>query len=160
MEIQWGELLSKNAPFIFSVLTRERNIDIFLRQAPTTNEYKIRVIRGKNCDSTSELFHEFSSALQFPYYFGKNWDAFDECISDLDWLKCNIFILFITGIELLLKNEDPKEFDTFLSIINSTIHGWQEKGSFKVVFQAETEIDPRIKVISTIKKLKSFDDVQ
>jgi hypothetical protein len=29
---------------------------------------------------------EFAASFQFPYYFGENWPAFDECINDLSWL--------------------------------------------------------------------------
>lgn len=32
------------------------------------------------------VLDEFCAALQFPWYFGHNRDAFDECIRELDWL--------------------------------------------------------------------------
>lgn len=46
----------------------------------------IRAIRGRKARTVPALFDEFAAALQFPYYFGENWSAFDECIADLDWL--------------------------------------------------------------------------
>ncbi|MGN6501584.1 MAG: barstar family protein [Pseudolysinimonas sp.] len=41
-----------------------------------------RTVRGKKMATTQSLFDEFSAALQFPLYFGENWDAFQECLSD------------------------------------------------------------------------------
>ncbi|HIX44475.1 MAG TPA: barstar family protein [Candidatus Kurthia intestinigallinarum] len=41
------------------------------------------MIDGKDCLSTKALFKTFSKKLAFPDYFGKNWDAFNECINDL-----------------------------------------------------------------------------
>jgi hypothetical protein len=46
----------------------------------------VRVVRGRKMRTVSGLFDEFAAALQFPYYFGENWAAFDECLSDMDWL--------------------------------------------------------------------------
>lgn len=49
--------------------------------------YVVRSIRGHKCRTIDGMIDEFSSALQFPWYFGENWPAFDECICDLDWLS-------------------------------------------------------------------------
>jgi Barstar (barnase inhibitor) len=47
----------------------------------------VRVVRGRKMRSREGLFNEFAAALQFPWYFGENADAFDECMADLGWLS-------------------------------------------------------------------------
>src|SRR5262245_41285350 len=42
-----------------------------------------RVVRGVKCSTATKLFDEFAAALQFPDYFGENWDAFSDCFADL-----------------------------------------------------------------------------
>jgi hypothetical protein len=42
-----------------------------------------RVIRGKKCGTAAAFFDEAAAALQFPLYFGGNWDAFADCFRDL-----------------------------------------------------------------------------
>ena len=96
VNLQWEELLD-NDKSTFLVQCRERDIDIFA--ACNKGEAVSRIVRGKNCGSISELFHEFSAALQFPYYFGNNWDALDDCLSDLAWLKSDKIVLFITNAD-------------------------------------------------------------
>ena len=40
-------------------------------------------LAGELCRSGREFFDEAALALDFPSYFGRNWDAFDECFGDL-----------------------------------------------------------------------------
>jgi hypothetical protein len=46
----------------------------------------VRVVRGRKMRTLQGLFDEFAAAFQFPWYFGENADAFDECLADLGWL--------------------------------------------------------------------------
>ena len=45
------------------------------------------LVRGSHMQTLSELYHEIASALQFPDYFGGNWNAVDDCLQDLGWIK-------------------------------------------------------------------------
>ena len=42
----------------------------------------VRVVRGRKMRTSEEVFDEFAAALQFPIYFGENWNAFIECICE------------------------------------------------------------------------------
>ena len=35
--------------------------------------------------------------FEFPDYFGNNWAAFDECINDLDCVRCQFIYINIEG---------------------------------------------------------------
>jgi len=41
------------------------------------------------------LFDKIAGAMKFPSYFGRNWDALDECLSDLEWLPTTGFLLVV-----------------------------------------------------------------
>jgi hypothetical protein len=41
----------------------------------------VRFLRGKKMTTAQGLYDEFAAAFQFPYYFGNNGDAFDECLT-------------------------------------------------------------------------------
>lgn len=47
------------------------------------------------------FFCEISSAMRFPWYFGWNWAAFDECITDLEWLDFSSLLIVIDDYHLI-----------------------------------------------------------
>jgi RNAse (barnase) inhibitor barstar len=42
---------------------------------------------GELMSETAALMAEFARVLKFPDYFGKNWDALNDCLTDLSWLN-------------------------------------------------------------------------
>lgn len=64
-------------------------------------------IRGQRCVTEEDFFWESSAALQFPWYFGENWGAFDECAGDLlDWLSFNKLLVIIDNYRSIFEGSD------------------------------------------------------
>jgi hypothetical protein len=67
----------------------------------------VRVVRGRKMRDYVGLFDEFAAALQFPWYFGENGNAFDECIADLSWLPQQFgYVLVIVDPKQVLVDVD------------------------------------------------------
>jgi hypothetical protein len=77
----------------------------------------VRIVRGARCRSKMALLREWSAALQFPEYFGENWDAFEECLSDLTWLRRKHCAVFVTNYDQMLASS-LSSFKTFVSILS------------------------------------------
>lgn len=73
-----------------------------------------RFLRGERMHTVSSTLDEFAAALQFPWYFGRNKDAFDECIGDLSWLEpfANLNIIILDGDQILV--DEPNERPWFI----------------------------------------------
>ena len=87
----------------------------------------VRTVRGRKARTVAELFDEFAAALQFPYYFGENWAAFDECFSDLSWLHVQSgIVVVILDAEHVLKEEGSAELKVLARIITDAASAFAE----------------------------------
>jgi RNAse (barnase) inhibitor barstar len=87
------------------------------------NGFLLTVVRGGKCRTAAGLFAELAEALEFPDYFGHNWDALEECLVDLEWLPAKGYVLLFTDAELILP-DDEEEFATFLEVLNDAGEAW------------------------------------
>lgn len=85
--------------------------------------FALKIIKGRHCKTPANLFAEFAQALEFPDYFGHNWDALEECLADLEWLPAKGYILLITDAGCVLP-EDEEEYETFLEILRDAGEAW------------------------------------
>ncbi len=123
--------------------------DLSLRLASEHRQAVVRKIRGGKSRTVADFFDEIGAALQFPYYFGENWPALDECITDLDWLEGAAYLLMITDADLLLIDDHPEDFRVLLEIFSRANKEWltpnayiprnREPTPFHVLFQCEDQ---------------------
>ena len=55
------------------------------------------------------LFDALSKALKFPAHFGKNWDALNDCLTDLAWLDGKGWVLILDEWQIL-RGKIPSRF--------------------------------------------------
>jgi len=73
-------------------------------------------------------------ALEFPAWFGGNWDALAECLTDLSWREALGWLLVVEGAERL-PADDAR---TFGEILSESVAYWAARGRpFFVAFAGE-----------------------
>lgn len=109
----------------------------------------VRVVRGQKMHHYYSLFDEFAAALQFPWYFGENGNAFDECISDLSWIPTRVgYVIVITHSEETLIDTEDNGLSWFVTSLARASVEWSiplevggplDRGAipFHVVLQTE-----------------------
>ncbi|NEW41153.1 barstar family protein [Nocardia cyriacigeorgica] len=106
-------------------------------QAPSG--YRVRELRGKKMRTVAGVLDEFAAALQFPYYFGNNKDAFDDCLRDLDdWLGSaeGYVVVVRDGGQLLA--DAPADRAWLASALHAGADYWAHREVvFRVVVQGE-----------------------
>ncbi|MGZ8218054.1 barstar family protein [Methylomagnum sp.] len=91
------------------------------------------IINGDRiCDKESFL-REFSEVLGFPDYFGFNWDAFSDCVTDLSWLDSSNGFLIIYKNSHAFRNASPDEWAIANEILLDAVDYWHEQGNFMTI---------------------------
>lgn len=105
--------------------------------------YIVRLLDGKGMGGKEGVFTEFAAALSFPNYFGKNWDAFDECVKDLGWLPAAGYVLVVSEAAELLR-DDLKEMPILISVLDGAGESWAAAADprpFHVAFGCSPEYE-------------------
>jgi RNAse (barnase) inhibitor barstar len=85
--------------------------------------FVVREFDGRKCHTKAGLLGEFARVLDFPDYFGKNWDAFEECLTDLQWLPAPGYLFVITDAEQVLPDQE-EEYETLITILEQSGKVW------------------------------------
>jgi len=68
--------------------------------------------------STQEVLIQLGSALNFPIWYGANFDALLDCLTDSDWEPAKGHVLLINGLGRL-RASDPADFATLIEVFQS-----------------------------------------
>lgn len=63
-------------------------------------------IRDTGYGSKSAILQELARAFLFPSYFGLNWDALEECLTDLNWLPADCYCMILNDAMHVLEKYD------------------------------------------------------
>lgn len=70
-----------------------------------TNKY---VIDFKDVKGIYDMFEIISTAMDFPDYFGNNWDAFGDCMTDIICINLEIEICNLDALDSALRENKEK----------------------------------------------------
>jgi RNAse (barnase) inhibitor barstar len=82
---------------------------------------------GSKIADKESFFKAIALAMDFPDYFGHNWDAFAECINDLSWIEEERKILIWVD-PTDFRNNHPDDFKLAASLIIDAC----KSGKFKI----------------------------
>jgi RNAse (barnase) inhibitor barstar len=93
---------------------------------------QISRVKGK-----SELLSELNKVLNFPDYFGYNWEALSDCLRDFSWIKEKGIALIHSEIPNLTNGE----LKVYIEIIYDAVQDWkvEEAHYLKIIFPQKAE---------------------
>ena len=91
------------------------------------SELKVRLLRGPKMRTIQTFFDEIAAVLQFPWYFGENGNALDECLTDLSWLPPKDgYVLVVTNSGETLADADRAALASLVRSLEFAAGEWEK----------------------------------
>lgn len=84
------------------------------------------------CSDKAAALARIAAAMQFPAWFGHNWDALSDCLADLSWLPASSYTIELAHTQAL-RTAAPAVFATLMEILAEAAAFWADQGIAFVV---------------------------
>ena len=82
----------------------------------------------------SKLLGLIARELSFPSWAGRNWDALEDCVTDLGWIDAPGIVIELDGLDAYAK-ADPDGFVILVDIFKAAAEYWRsQRNPFWVIF--------------------------
>ena len=86
----------------------------------------VRLDIGHAHDKADFIDH-VAKGLKFPDWFGANWDAFADCLTDLEWLPAKGYVVILEKSKHFCAGH-RHEFEEAMEVMAETSAFWREQG--------------------------------
>jgi hypothetical protein len=90
-------------------------------------------IEGHVVTSKAAFLRMAGAGMSFPAYYGQNWDAFEECITDLSWVPAKGYVLIYDNVWYFPRNDRPA-WRQAKAILTDAVSFWAQRGTPFYVF--------------------------
>lgn len=84
------------------------------------------ILDGNRMTSFREFHDEIATVLHFPNYYGRNFNALSDMLTDLSWLEVKSFLCLVKNGERLLCTETILDIDAFTGLLNEVGKEWSK----------------------------------
>ncbi len=96
------------------------------------------VLDGGAITDKAGFLRACAEALAFPSYFGRNWDAFEECLTDLSWAPARGYVLLYDHVAPFIR-QSPADWAVALDILTDAVDYWRRTPTPLSVLLRRTE---------------------
>lgn len=128
-----------------------------LQPSSNAQDPEVFLLDGTIIQDKATFLSAVAAALAFPDYFGRNWDALDECLGDLDrWAPAAGYLIVYDHFDRFAR-ADPTAWQTALDVFLHAIEHWRGKGiPMHVLLQGDGAVAPEFPMID-LQRLRSSD---
>jgi RNAse (barnase) inhibitor barstar len=119
------------SPSVVSILEEPQLNGVYRLAKPSD---LVPALDGRVLTDKGGLLVALGWALEFPDYYGANWDALEECLADMSW-RPGAISLHIDHANALA----PELLDTLVAIFSDVAEAWKKRGRVCSLFLSGVE---------------------
>ncbi len=96
-----------------------------IREAAAANGLDFARINLHNAGDKTAFLTAVAQELRFPAYFGMNWDALHDCLTDLSWQPAAGYVLYFAAFRTFAET-DGADAGVVTLILQSAADFWRE----------------------------------
>lgn len=108
-----------------------------LERAVQPRGWRVFHLDGRLTHDKTSFLRAAAAALEFPGYFGRNWDAFEEMINDLAWTPAAGYVLLYDHLWRFACAQ-PEAWAVARAILETACAQWAEAGTPFIVLLRHT----------------------
>ena len=89
-------------------------------------------LEGQKIEGKEQFLNHASVAMKFPSHFGNNWDAFYDCITDMDWVRAEGYCIYFDHTDAFAEHHES-ELETVIELFQDAIDFWKREGQSMLV---------------------------
>lgn len=98
----------------------------FLKSEAKRANFNFYYLNGSKIRDKQSFLEKIAQAMSFPAYFGKNWDALNDVLTDMSWAQPGGIIILFQAPEHFMRAA-PKDWEIALDIFKSAAEFWQRQ---------------------------------
>ena len=103
-------------------------------------------LEGQKIEKKEQFLNHAAVAMKFPSHFGNNWDAFYDCLTDMDWVDTQGYLIYFDHTDAFADHHES-QLETVVELFQDAVDFWKGEGRPMLVVLAGTNSPPGMKKI-------------
>ena len=103
-------------------------------------------LEGEKIEKKEQFLNHAAVAMKFPSHFGGNWDAFYDCLTDMDWVEADGYVIYFDHTDAFASHHES-QLETVIELFEDAVEFWKGEGQAMLVLLSGEHAPPAMKKI-------------
>ena len=103
-------------------------------------------LEGQKIEKKEQFLNHAAVAMRFPSHFGNNWDAFYDCLTDMDWVETEGYLIYFDHTDAFASHHES-QLETVVELFQDAVDYWKGEGKPMLVVLSGTNAPPGMKKV-------------